>query len=172
MYGVAASDLYLHLDETHLLRFDDGRIVENVVGSDTALSLEMLFADTMRPVVLPAFFRRLSLTRGYLPHRRPWVGGTVSTVPAFLLKGTTLTKPNKKPWHLITGATAFVRRIRFRTGSARTLCSLPPSCPLDRQSYVQVRNRLAGIKVVATQARPDERPDKVCPNGGNIGEHR
>ncbi|MBC8137008.1 MAG: ester cyclase, partial [Fibrella sp.] len=38
MYGVAATDLYLPIDETHLLRFDDdGKIVENVVGSNNPL---------------------------------------------------------------------------------------------------------------------------------------
>lgn len=62
MYGVAATNAYLSLDETHLLRFDqDGRIVENVVGSNNPLSLEMLFADTMRPMVLPNLFPTATL---------------------------------------------------------------------------------------------------------------
>ncbi|MBC8137979.1 MAG: hypothetical protein H8F28_19030, partial [Fibrella sp.] len=48
--------------ETHLLRFDDdGKIVENVVGSNNPLSLEMLFADTMRPMVLPTLFPTATL---------------------------------------------------------------------------------------------------------------
>jgi hypothetical protein len=62
MYGVAATELYLPIDETHLICFDDdGRIVENVVGSNIPLSLEMLFADTMRPMVLPTLFPSATL---------------------------------------------------------------------------------------------------------------
>jgi predicted ester cyclase len=62
MYGVPPTNRYLPIDETHLLRFDDdGKIVENVVGSNNPLSLEMLFADAIRPMVLPEIFPELVL---------------------------------------------------------------------------------------------------------------
>lgn len=51
--GIEASGRRLTLAEMHLLRFRDGRIVENLVGALNPLQWEMLFAPAIAPRVLP-----------------------------------------------------------------------------------------------------------------------
>lgn len=54
-FGVKASGLVLVFDETHVATVTDGKIVTNVVSA-TNLEFEMLLADALRPLVLPALY--------------------------------------------------------------------------------------------------------------------
>jgi ketosteroid isomerase-like protein len=51
--GIAPTQRRLTLSETHLMRFRDGRLVENYVGALNPLHWEMLFAPVITPQVLP-----------------------------------------------------------------------------------------------------------------------
>lgn len=51
--GVPPANRRLTLSETHLMRFRDGRLIENYVGALNPLHWEMLYAPVITPQVLP-----------------------------------------------------------------------------------------------------------------------
>ncbi|MBC7928628.1 MAG: ester cyclase [Bryobacteraceae bacterium] len=52
LYGVPPTGKRVVFAEMHLLRFADGKLVENFVGGLNPLSYEMIFADYIKPLVL------------------------------------------------------------------------------------------------------------------------
>lgn len=51
-YGLPATNRPILLDETHVARLSDGRIIENIVSA-TNLEFEMLLAPVLKPYILP-----------------------------------------------------------------------------------------------------------------------
>lgn len=52
LYGVKPTGKQLTMAEMHLLRFRDGKLVENFVGALNPLSFEMLYADHIAKLIL------------------------------------------------------------------------------------------------------------------------
>ncbi len=52
VFGVAATGRRVTMVETHVLRFRDGKLVENWVGANNPLEFEMLFAPAIAPMLL------------------------------------------------------------------------------------------------------------------------
>lgn len=56
MFGVQPTHVEVPLIETHVMRFRDGKLIENIVGANDPLGFEMLLADAMRPMMLPEIY--------------------------------------------------------------------------------------------------------------------
>lgn len=56
LFGVAPTNVEVPMIETHIMRFRDGKLVENIVGGNNPLGFEMLLADAIRPMVLPSMY--------------------------------------------------------------------------------------------------------------------
>jgi predicted ester cyclase len=50
-FGIEATDRVILFDETHVARFEDGLIIENIVSA-TNLEFEMLMAPVLTPMIL------------------------------------------------------------------------------------------------------------------------
>lgn len=59
MFGVEPTNVEVPMIETHVMRFRDGKLIENIVGGNNPLGFEMLLADVMRPMVLPEVYGTL-----------------------------------------------------------------------------------------------------------------
>ncbi len=56
MFGLLPTGVEVPMIETHVMRFHDGKLIENIVGGNNPLGFEMLLADAMRPMVLPEVY--------------------------------------------------------------------------------------------------------------------
>ena len=56
MFGVSSTGIEVPMIETHVMRFADGKLIENIVGGNNPLGFEMLLADAIRPMVLPEVY--------------------------------------------------------------------------------------------------------------------
>lgn len=61
MFGVQPTNVEVPMIETHVMRFRDGKLVENIVGGNNPLGFEMLLADAIRPMVLPNVYSTSNL---------------------------------------------------------------------------------------------------------------
>lgn len=55
MMGLEPTNRQISMRETHVIRVRDGQVVENYVSA-TNLEFEMLFADVLRPMILPDMY--------------------------------------------------------------------------------------------------------------------
>lgn len=56
MFGVSPTGIEVPMIETHIMRFRNGKLIENIVGGNNPLGFEMLLADAIRPLVLPEVY--------------------------------------------------------------------------------------------------------------------
>lgn len=56
LFDVQPTNVEVPMIETHVMRFRDGKLVENIVGGNNPLGFEMLLADAIRPMVLPEMY--------------------------------------------------------------------------------------------------------------------
>ncbi len=53
LFGVAPTGRRIEMAEIHLLRFENGKLIENYVGALNPLSFEMLFREHIAALILP-----------------------------------------------------------------------------------------------------------------------